>query len=346
MNIIDERNIRTIKRKIKKKEYDEMITLAVPESGQTVRLLDEGMVVDSAGNPWFYIMKGTLAKYMDALPDDYEGSINLGHMQFATFPLILGKWTKKDLSLVDIGDGRMGLDVNLRLDDESFLVKELKRMPYDLGVSAEFTYHRNDRLTEEYNLEILDEIFIGDFAIVGEAGNVNSSNITLKGDTTVDFEKLLAKLQGKETDSISELNDLMDKALSAEEVVEEVTEEAAEETAEETAEEVTEETTEEVTEETTEEVTEEATEEESEEPEGDNALAGILSIMNDLRVENERLTAENSRLQAQLDASKKAEKDFIEKFKNLSVSIREEKKPEKPAEKHHQFGMTNGIGEL
>lgn len=335
MNIIDERNIRTINRKIKKKQYDEMITLAVPESGQTVRLLDEGMVVDSAGNPWFYIMKGTLQKYMDALPDDYEGSINLGHMQFATFPLILGKWNKKDLTLVDIGDGRMGLDVNLRLDTDSFLVKELKRMPYDLGVSAEFTYHRNEKFTEMYQLEILDEIFIGDFAIVGEAGNVNSSNITLKGDTTVDLKGVLEMMDQKQTDSISELNDLLGKALSAEEVEETVEEtvEEVEETEEETAEE-----TEEETEETVEETTEETEED-------DNALAGILAVMNDLRSENESLRTQLADAQAQLAAMKKAEKDFMEKFKNLSVSIREEKKPEKPAEKH-QLGMTNGIGVL
>ena len=342
MNIIDERNIRTINRKIKKKEYDEMITLSVPETGQTVRLLDEGMVVDSAGNPWFYIMKGTLQKYLDALPDDYEGSINLGHMQFATFPLILGKWNKKDLSLVDIGDGRMGLDVNLRLDDESFLVKELKRMPYDLGVSAEFSYHRNERLTEQYNLEILDEIFIGDFAIVGEAGNVNSSNITLKGDTTVDLTKVLENLNEQKPDSLSDLNSILDKALSTEEATEEVTEETVEEEVE-AAEETVEEAEETV--EAAEETVEEEVEEEAEEESSDNGLSAVLAIMHDLRVENERLRAENEKLQASLSAAKKAEKDFVEKFKNLSVSIREEKEPEKPAEKHH-IGMTNGIGEL
>lgn len=339
MNIIDERNIRTIKRKMKKKEFDDMITLSVPESGQTVRLLDEGMVVDSAGNPWFYIMKGTLQKYLDNLPDDYEGSINLGHMQFATFPIILGKWNKKDLSLVDIGDGRMGLNVNLRLDNDSLLVKELRRMPYELGVSAEFSFSVNEEYSEMYQLEILDEIFIKDFAIVGEAGNVGSSNITLKGDTKVNVKELLQVLHTEEEPKdITDLNNLLDKALSTEEVAEEVTEEETEEVEETSEEEVTEET-----EEVSEEAETETEEAEAEEPAEEFNLSAIMGIINDLRADNENLRSQLADVQAKLSAKESAEKDFLEKFKGLSVSIREEKKP---VEVKHQIGMTNGIGEL
>ena len=228
MNIIDERDIRTIHRKLRKKEYDDIMTLSV-DSTQKVRLLDEGMVVSAYGDPLFYIMKGTLQKYLDNLPDDYEGSINLGHMDFATFPILLGKWTKKDMSLVDIGDGRMALDVDLRLDDENFIVKELKRAEYDLAVSAEFGYHLNEEFTEKYGLEILDEIFISDFAIVGEPGNVNSSGIRLKG-AKMTVKELNAALEGEKVD-LSEINKKLDALLGQEKKLEVPAEEPAKEEA-------------------------------------------------------------------------------------------------------------------
>lgn len=142
----------------------------------------------------------------------------------------------------------------------------------------------------------------------------------------------------KDVSTISELNDLIDKTLSAEETeeVSEETEEAEEEATEETSEESSEETSEE-TEESEEETTEET-------PEENINLSAVMGILNDLRKDNERLREENQNLTAQLAAKNKAEKDFMEKFKNLSVSIREEEKPVET--KHHQLGMTNGIGEL
>ena len=157
----------------------------------------------------------------------------------------------------------------------------------------------------------------------------------------MDLTKVLETLNKDKPDSLSALNSILDKALAAEEVTEEVEETVEETTEEETTEETAEEETSE--EETVEEEAEEETVEEEES--SDDALTGVLAIMQELRVENENLRAENARLQAQLSTAKKAEKDFVEKFKNLSVSIREEKKPEKPVERH-QIGMTNGIGEL
>ena len=148
----------------------------------------------------------------------------------------------------------------------------------------------------------------------------------------------LIQENNKDVSTINELNDIIDKALSAEEtteVAEETSEEAEEETEEETSEE---ETTEE------ESAEEETPEEEAGEPEADTNLSAVMGILNDLRADNERLREENQNLTAQLATKNKTEKEFIEKFKNLSVSIRED---EKPAEKkHHQLGMTNGIGEL
>lgn len=307
MNIIDERNIRTVHRKIRKKEYDEMIQLSVTRDDD-VRLLDEGMVVDAYGNPLFYIMKGTLQKYLEALPDDYEGSINLGHMDFATFPILLGKWRKEDFSLVDTGDGRMGLNVRLHLDEDNFLVKELRRAEYDLGVSAEFGYHVNEEFSEKYGIEILDEIFISDFAIVGEAGNVNSSGIRLKGEKmAIDVKDLAAALEGGETPDLSEVNKKLDALLEKEEAVEAPAEEAPAE------EPVKEESVEEAP-------AEEPVKEESvEEPEAD--LSAVLKAVEDLKAQVEELKGKNEALSAELSAKREAEADFIRKFKSLSVSL-------------------------
>lgn len=332
MNIIDERDVRTVYRKLRKKEYDDLIKLSVDAGSEDVRLLDEGMVVDAYGNPLFYIMKGTLEKYLDALPDDYIGSINLGHMDFATFPILLGKWTKDNFTLVDIGDGRKGLNVRLDLDDENFIVKELKRADYDLGVSAEFGFHVNEQFTEEYGIEILDDIFISNFAIVGEAGNVNSSGIRLKGETKmVDVKELTAALEGSEKPDLAEINKKLDALLEKE--TEEVKEEAVEETVEEAVEEAQEEPAEEVKEETVEEETVEA------EPEID--LAAVLETVKQLQEEVEALKEKNQSLTEELSAKRQAEAEFVEKFKSLSVSLYREKNATEEVAKDV---YTDGIG--
>ena len=336
MNIIDERDKRTIHRKLRKKEYDEKITLSVPDSGQKVRLLDEGMVVDAGGQPLFYLMKGTIKKYYEALPDDYEGSVNLGHMDFATFPFLLGKWTKEDMSVVDIGDGRMALDVELRLDDESFIVKELKRQEFDLAVSAEFAYHRNEKQTKKFGIEMIDEIFISDFAVVGEPGNVNSAGIRLKGGTALNLNELQAAIDSAGTEAtLEELNKKLDALTGPEEEAEviEETEEVTEEPKEE-AEEATEEATEEVAEEVTEEVAEEEVKEE-------DTLSVMAGAIDGLQKELEALRKENAELQASLDAKLKAEQEFVAKFKNLSVSLSTQR--EEPVVEEEVY--TDGIGE-
>lgn len=350
MNIIDERNVRTIHRKLKKKEYDEIINLSASESKQTVRLLDEGMVVDVNGLPLFYLMKGTLQKYVDALPDDYVGSINLGHMDFATFPFLIGEWTKRDLHLVDIGDGRMALDVDLRLDEDSVLVKELRRMPYTLGVSAEFTFHTNEEMSEKYGLEIMDEIFISDFAIVGDAGNVNSSGIQLKGGQGMTVKELTAALDAEQITDLDTLTKKMDELMEGD---------AEQEAAEPEQEAVGEEPVEEPTEETEAPVTEEAVEEEApaaeeaadEEPAEElaaeeGALDKIADALAAIQAENAELKAELETVKAQLAAKVKAESKFVGKFKHLTASLSSERVATIHADESAENVFTDGIGEI
>lgn len=314
MNLIDERNTRTIYRKLRKKEFDGKMDLSV-HRGERVRLLDEGVVVDGGGNPLFYIKKGTLSKYYENLPDDFVGTINLGHMDFATFPFILGEWTKKDLHLVDIGEGRQALDVDLRFDERSILVKELRRLDYTIGVSSEFTYHEDKELTEKYGLQILDSLFIDAFGIVGEAGNVNSSNIRLKGGENMTIQELSAAIDGEQT-NLEEINLKLDELLADEAPEAPQSEEPVEVEEEPVAEE---------------EIAEEATED----------LAAVELAIEKMQKENEELRAELDALKAQLSAKLQAEKEFVSKFKNLSVSLNV--KPEVTEEPVIDV-FTDGIG--
>ena len=335
MNIIDERNTRTVYRKLKKKEYDEVMKLSVGQT-EKVRLLDEGMVVDASGNPLFYIKKGVLRAYLDTLPDDYVGTINLGHMDFATFPFILGTWRKSDLSLVDIGDGRQALYVDLHLDEESVIVRELRRQDFTLCVSAEFPFHVDERNSKKLGLEILDKIFIRNFAIVGEAGNVNSSDIRLQGGEGMTMKELTAAIETAETPNLEEVNKKLDALLEAEpETAEEPAVEetpAEEEKVEEPAAE----------EEAAEDVAEEPAEEEQEE-----ALSAITSVMENLAKENAELRAQNEKLTAKLAARDKAEQDFLERFKKLNVSVSStESVTVEVEEPTIQNVFTDGIGEI
>lgn len=337
MNIIDERDTRTVYRKLRKRELDERMKLSVSDSAETVRLLDEGFVVDAGGNPLFYIKKGVLSAYYDSLPDDYEGTINLGHMDFATFPLILGTWHKQDMHLVDIGDGRQALNVDLHLDEESFIVKELRRQKFTLGVSAEFSFHVDERNSKKFKLEILDKVFIGNFAIVGEAGNVNSSDIRLQGGQGMTTMKdLVAAIDSADQPNLEEVNKKLDALLDAEPAEEEATEEV---------EEVAEEPEAEPVEEEAEEAAEEPAEEEAEE---EAALSAITVVMENLAKENAELKAQNEKLTAKLAARDKAEQDFLARFKKLSVSVSSTERVtmEEAEAPVVQNVFTDGIGEI
>lgn len=87
-----------------------------------IRLLDEGVVVDGEGWAYAVIKKGTLKAWYDNLKSGFKGTINKDHE-----PAIdLGTFGKGDLRLVELDNGRYGLDVNVKLDDELYAVKDLK----------------------------------------------------------------------------------------------------------------------------------------------------------------------------------------------------------------------------
>lgn len=334
-NLLDERDKRTVMRKIAKQKYDEMITLSPndSESMQTVRLLDEGAVTYADGSIDFYIKKGTLEKYLGGqnrylpnLDDSYVGTINLGHMDFATFPFLLGEWSRQDLHLVDMGEGRMALDVDLRLDQNSFIVKELHRQPYDVGVSAEFRYHWDEEASRALGVDVFDEVFISDFAIVGECGNVNSSGIELKGGNPVLFDKKKETVENQKDPALEEVE-------SSEESVVEGAEECPEEPCEDKCSEE-----EECCEEKDEEVKEESV---------DSMVEELAESFAALKEENASLREEIAELKKSLSTTKELNDYIEEKFKSLVIDVKDEEPIEEKQEVvSNRYASNDGIGVL
>lgn len=354
MNIIDRRDKGNAHRRRMKEQYDSAMKLSVQESGEWYPLLQEGMVTYADGSPYFYIMRGTLQRYFDELPIDYEGSINIGHTDMSTFPeRVVGRWTKANLRVVDIEDGRQRLETNLPLNREHPLIKALEQSEFDVGLSVEMSMEINHDLTDNQELNpfgvpIVEGLFVYDYAIVGNAGDVNSMGVHLKGGNDLqmtDIAKLLSKEGGS---NIADMTKALDKMLSAAEEPEAVEEPETEELEAEEAEPEAEPETEEVegteleAEEAEEEETEELSDEEVPEETQEEASDTFMAVLNQLAEEIKALREENASLKEQLAAKATAEADFVKKFKKLSVSLTSTPK-EIPAEEHKVY--TDGIGE-
>lgn len=393
-DLIDKRNERTRKRKAIKRKMDSVIGLSYDAdkhsmslsmnvsklSDNSIRLLDEGYIDNG-----FVIKKGTLEKFLNGqnqlvrgwefngeeweqtpvlnLTDDFTGTVNLGHMDFATFPYIIGEWNKTDLSLVDIENDRKGLDVSLRLDEGSIFVQELKRQPYDIGVSAEFWYHENEEDTDalsemlgEY-MPVIDEIFIFAYGLVGECGNVNSSGLELKkGEPEMKDNEEILKVEDEieipaqtaEEDTVEfEVEEPEEAVIDIEETVEETVEaEGAEEAAEVSEEDEVEET---------EEAEAEGEEDEVEEADLDEA-ADLISALNsqiesmtaeieDLKAQNEALKKSNRKLNAKLKVEKEKKAEFLAKAKGISVKLNINEAIEEDKKVAVDYVNGDGIGE-
>lgn len=145
-----------------------------------VRLLDEGVVVDGSGWAYAVIAKGTLKAWYDNLSSKFKGKINKDHCD----AIDLGTFTKKDLKLVELGNDRYGIDVNVKLDDELYAVKDLKRMMNRKALSAEFYWDAEQYVTAEaatgdekqgkWLIPVINEIQIDAYAVVDNPKNANS----------------------------------------------------------------------------------------------------------------------------------------------------------------------------
>ena len=342
MDLIKEREKRTIRRKIAKSKFDSMITLSA-DGDKGYRLLDEGTVVTAEGDVWFYLKKGALERYMNALDEDFEGYIKYGHTEFANAPILLGSYKKSDLTLVDIGDGRKSLYVKPKFFD-TYLLKDLQAMPFDIGLSVEMNVVPDEEATEKLGFDVYEDLFISGFAVVGDAGNVNSSGIRLGG-SKLDLKEITKALEAQSELDLAALQD----ALGATEETEEVEETAEVEEAieAEDAEEAVE------AEDEAEEAEEsEEAEEETEEASMDEVLASVTELtaqVEELRKENESLkgqieTLENERNEVvkTLNAKEEEVDNFLKAFGGLKLNVSDPE--EKPETKKMSVKM-DGIGE-
>lgn len=315
-----------------------MITLSASEDNG-IRLLDEGTVVTAEGNVWFYIEKGALRRYLDTLDDDFVGYIKYGHNDFANDPVLLGSFKKSDFTLQDMGDGRESLYVNPTFFD-TYRLRDIKSMPFDVGVSVEMDCFTDDEATEAMGFSVYKDLFIHGFAVVGDAGNVNSSGVRLSGGEKVAFD-LKAVNDALENQSQIDLAALKDALEKFEDKKEETVEETVEASVEEEVEE----------QEETEEV--EASVEEEQETSVDDILAKVEELtakVEELTAENksladsiETLEADKATLAEKLSAKEAEEKKFVEKFKSLTLHVSDPK--EEPDGKEVSLAM-DGIGEL
>ena len=415
-DLIDKRDERTRRRKKVKRKMDSIIGLSYHDKDKRVmsvsmeakklsddkaRLIDEGYIDNG-----FVIKKGAMEKYLNGqnqyvrgwefdgehwtqtevlnLNDDFEGHVNLGHIDFATFPYILGHFDRNDLSLVEVENDRHALDVQLHLDEESVFIKELRRQPFNIGISAEFWVHENVEDTQAlsetlgYYLPVFDEIYIFAYGLVGECGNVNSSGLELNTKETVmpnektNIEELELGIDAEEQEeeAIELSEDVVDieeptepteaETLDAEDEVEipptDDTEETHEEPTEETAEAETE-----VEEAEVEETAEEDSVSDEDESDEDDPLTETLASLqkqietltntiNELTEQNVALKKSNRKLSNKLQSEKNKKDEFIKNVKGLSVQLlpEEDKKHEEPKKEsvNHAYYNGDGIGEL
>lgn len=164
------------------------------------RLIDEGAITYEGGNDIrLYIKKGAVQTFYDSLSSDYVGYINLAHIDIASLPLNLGTWTKDDLTVVDIGDGRKGLDVNVKLNRELHIVQDLLKQEIPLSISAELRGTIDFESSFKFNAPFYNEIEIAGFSVVANPANVNSTgeNLNSKGDSEMNLWEKILKLSSE-----------------------------------------------------------------------------------------------------------------------------------------------------
>lgn len=190
--------------------------------GSTMRLLDEGALYYEGGeNVRLFFEKGVIQAFYDNLSDDYVGYVNLAHLNIWELPLNLGTWTKKDLSIVDIGNGRMGLNVDVHLNEKLNIVQDLMQQEIPLSLSAELDLGIDYEQSETMGFPCINRINIRGFSIVGNPANANSSSIELsvKGEEEMTFKEFLTgkKDEVVETKVETKVEETKEETLSTEE---------------------------------------------------------------------------------------------------------------------------------
>ena len=193
-------NAITLSRADKENHYVSVNLSSGYVENKPTRLIDEGAITYEGGDDIrLYIKKGAVQAFYDSLSSDYVGYINLAHIDIASLPLNLGTWTKDDLTVVDIGDGRKGLDVNVKLNRELHIVQDLLKQEIPLSISAELRGTLDLESSFKFNAPFYNEIEIAGFSVVANPANVNSTgeNLNSKGDSEMNLWEKILKLSSE-----------------------------------------------------------------------------------------------------------------------------------------------------
>lgn len=287
------------------------------------RLIDEGVVVDNGfftGEPMAYavIRKGVLKKWYESLTDDFVGTIDKDHNR----SIDLGLFTKKDLRLVELEDGRYAIDVNVKLDQELYAVKDLLKMNNRTALSVEMFVNADEYATAEkvtgdesqgkYLVPLIDDLKIEGYAVCLAPKSANSYKDGLlenAGSTDINLIKEKEFSMKKNEELKAPALEQVDASAGPD--VEVTTEVAETEAVETPAVEATEVEPVEAAEEAEQEVKEEAVSEE------EDKLSAIEAEIKNLKAENASLKEENADLKAQLTL--KAEKAFATEERLTSI---------------------------
>lgn len=269
------------------------------------RLIDEGAITYEGGDDIrLYIKKGAVQAFYDSLSSDYVGYINLAHIDITSLPLNLGTWTKDDLTVVDIGDGRKGLDVNVKLNRELHIVQDLLKQEIPLSISAELRGTLDFESSFKFNAPFYNEIEIAGFSVVANPANVNSTgenlNSNSKGDSEMNLWEKILKLSSENKEE--KKNEALEKKEEEKEEKEPSKEEKAPESKE------------------------EGTENKEEAKKGEETLETVEMSKDDMDKINkfmdafealsakvEALETENAELRQKLESSKKEKTEFEKK---------------------------------
>ena len=269
------------------------------------RLIDEGAITYEGGDDIrLYIKKGAVQAFYDSLSSDYVGYINLAHIDITSLPLNLGTWTKDDLTVVDIGDGRKGLDVNVKLNRELHIVQDLLKQEIPLSISAELRGTLDLESSFKFNAPFYNEIEIAGFSVVANPANVNSTgeNLNSKGDLEMNLWEKILKLSSENKE------EKKNEALENKEEEKEEKEPSKEEKALESK--------------------EEGTENKEEAKKGEETLETVEMSKDDMEKINKFMDAFEA-LSAKVEASEQENAELKEKLKN---SKKEKTEFEKKAE--------------
>lgn len=201
-----------------------------------VRMLDEGVVVDGDGEVYAVIKKGALKTYFDNLPDSFTGYIDRDHIR----SIRLGEYGKRDMRLVELGNDRYGIDINVKLDANYYATRDLLRQDEHRAVSVEMMTDVDEfalasKVTGEkqrydYLVPLIGAVDIVGYAVCENPKNANSikddllDKASVEGDNMNEEElkKLAAEEAAETEEATAEANETVDASAEEEDKAEEL----------------------------------------------------------------------------------------------------------------------------